>query len=43
MHLLVKLIMNSFYGGQIRKGVEESFACKSEPWVMSEYDERVKD
>ena len=41
--LLVKLLMNSLYGEQIRKDFEENFACKSEPWVMSEYDERVKD
>ena len=23
--------------------IEEKFACKSENWMMSEYDERVKD
>ena len=43
MQLLVKLLMNSLYGEQIRKDIEESFACKSEYWMMSEYDERVKD
>ena len=43
MHLLVKLLMNSLYGEQIRKDIEEKFACKSEYWMMSEYDERVKD
>ena len=43
MHLLVKLIMNSLYGEQIRKDIEEKFACKSEAWMMSEYHERVKD
>ena len=35
--------MNSLYGEQIRKDIEEKFACKSEYWMMSEYDERVKD
>ena len=43
MHLLVKLLMNSLYGENIRKDIEEKFACKSEAWMMSEYDERVKD
>ena len=43
MQLLVKLIMNSFYGEQIRKDIEEKFACKSEMWMETDYDERVKD
>ena len=43
MQLLLKLLLNSFYGENIRKDVEEKFACKSEAWMMSEYDERVKD
>ena len=38
MHFLVKLLMNSLYGEEIRKDIEESFACKSEAWMMSEYD-----
>ena len=42
MQLLVKLLMNSLYGEQVRKDIEEKFACKSEAWTMSEYDERVK-
>ena len=33
MQLLVKLIMNSLYGEQIRKDIEEKFACKSELWM----------
>ena len=28
MQLLVKLIMNSLYGEQIRKDIEKSFECK---------------
>ena len=43
MQLLVKLLMNSFHGENIRKDIEEKFACKSEAWMMTEYDERVKD
>ena len=39
----VNLFMNSLHGEQIRKDIEESFACFSEVWMMSEYDERVKD
>ena len=35
--------MNSLYGEQIRKHIEEKFACISEVWLMTEYDERVKD
>ena len=43
MQLLVKLLMNSLYGENIRKDIEEKFVCKSEVWMMTEYDERVKD
>ena len=42
MHLFVKWFINSFFRGKIRKNLEESFECKPEAWVMSEYDERVK-
>ena len=42
MQLLVKLLMNSLYGEQTRKDIEEKFACKTEYW-MSEYNERVND
>ena len=41
MQLLVKLIMNSLYGEQIRRGIEESFECKSEHWMLTKFDERV--
>ena len=41
MQLLVKFLMNSFYGKNIRKDIDEKLACKSEAWMMSEYDERV--
>ena len=43
MQLLVKLLMNSLYGENIRKDIEEKFVCKSEMWMQTEYDERVKD
>ena len=41
MQLLVELMMNSSYGENIRKDIEESFACKSEHW-MSEYEDYWK-
>ena len=41
--LLVKLIMESLYGEQICKDIEESYEYKSEAWIMVEYDERVLD
>ena len=27
----------------MRKDIDEKLACKSEAWMMTEYDERVKD
>ena len=43
MQLLVKLIMNALYGEFLRKDIVESYQCKSEMWMMTEYDERVLD
>ena len=43
MQLLVKLLMKSLYGENIRKDIEERFACKSEAWMMTECDELLKD
>ena len=43
LQLFVKLLMNSLYGEQLRKDIEEKIAGKSEACMMSEYDERVKD
>ena len=43
IQLLVKRLMNSLYGKNIRKDIDEKFACKSEVWMMTEYDERVRD
>ena len=43
MQGLVKLIMNSLYGVQIRKDYNESYYCKSETWMKTEFDENVLD
>ena len=43
MQGLVKLIMNSLYGVQIRKDINESYSCKSETWMKTEFDENVID
>ena len=43
MQLLVKLIVNSLYGEFLRKDVLESYQCKSETWMMTEFDERALD
>ena len=41
MQILVKLIMNILYGEQIRKVTQESYQCKSDMWIITEFDERV--
>ena len=41
MQRLVKLIMNSLYGFQIRRDVNEPNYCKSETWMKTEFDENV--
>ena len=43
MQGLVKLIMNSLYGVQIRKDINQSYKCKSQHWMETEYDENVLD
>ena len=43
MQLLVKLIMKALYGEFLRKIFLERYHCKSEAWIMTEYDERVLD
>ena len=42
MQLLLNLLMKRSYAGSIRKEIA-NFACKSEYWMMTEYDERVED
>ena len=43
MQGLVKLIMNSLYGVQIHRDINESYYCKSENWMKTEFDENVLD
>ena len=43
MQGLVNLSMNSLYGIQIRRDINESYSCKSETWVKKEFDENVLD
>ena len=43
MQGLVKLIMNSLYGVQKRKDIDQSYKCKSQHWMETEYDENVLD
>ena len=43
MQKLIKLIMNSLYGVQIRRDINESYYCKSETWMKTEFDENVLD
>ena len=39
MQGLIKLIMNSLYGVQIRRDFNESCYCKSETWMKTEFDD----
>ena len=41
MQTLVQLIMNSLYGVQIRRDINEFHRCKTELWMKTEYDENV--
>ena len=43
MQGLVKLIMNSLYGVPIRKDIDQSYKCKSQHWMETEYDDNVLD
>ena len=43
MQGLVKLILNSLFGVQIRRDINESYYCKSETWMKTEFDEDVLD
>ena len=35
--------MSAFYGELLRKDITESYKCKSELWMQTEYNERVLD
>ena len=41
MQGLPKLIMNSLYGFQVRKGFNESYECKSKTWLKTEYGDNA--
>ena len=43
MEGLVELIMNSLYGVQIRKDIDQYYKCKSQHWMETENDENVLD
>ena len=43
MQLLVKKLMNSLYGEQRRNDNKEKYAHKTEYWMSTEFEERVKD
>ena len=43
MRPLVNLIINSLYGVQIRRDINESYCCKSETWMKTEFDENILD
>ena len=43
MELLVKFLVKSLFGEQVQKDIEEKIACKSECWIVFEYNEKVKD
>ena len=38
MQGLYKLILNSLYGVQIHKDINEFYKCKSQHWMETEYD-----
>ena len=41
MQRLFNLLMNSLYGVQIRRDIDEFYKCKSEQWMETEYDENL--
>ena len=43
MQGLFILIMNKLYGEQIRKDIDQSYKCKPQHWMETEYDENVID
>ena len=43
MQGLDKLTMIHLYGVQIRKNINESYYCKSENWMKTEFEENVMD
>ena len=43
MQGLVKLSMNSLYGVQIRRDIDQPYKCKSQHWMETEYVANVLD
>ena len=43
MQGLPKLIMNTSNGVQIKRDINESYKCKSEHWMETEYGDNVLD
>ena len=43
MQLLGIMFMNSLFWEQVRRDIEEKYACILECWMLSEYDERVRE
>ena len=43
IHGLVKLLMNNLYGVQMRRDIDQSYKCKSQHWIETEYDDKVLD
>ena len=43
MQKSVTIIMNSLYGVQMRRGIDECYKCKSQHWMKTEYDYNVLD
>ena len=38
---LVKSVINSLYGVQIRKDINQYYKCKSQHWMETEYDDKI--
>ena len=43
MQNVVILFMNSLYGVQLRKDIDQFYNCKSQHWMQTEYDDNVLD
>ena len=43
MQNFVKIVLNSLYSVQIRKDINDSYSCKPDQWMKTEYDEKVLD
>ena len=43
MQVLVRLLLKAMFGVQIPKDIIESYNCKSEHWMQTEYDDNVLD